>query len=248
MIRSRHLLLALALAMPACVVHGRGSLAVDSTTPVVYQEPPPPRQETVTVRPGYIWIQGRWDWRHGQWAWADGHWERQRAGHHWQPGRWDQRGNSWVWVEGTWQAGAGAPTNVTNAQGGVTVTGGSTTGPIVNDHRTPQPPPPTDTSRAQGGVTVTGGAGVTVSAYPTAAPPPLRVETVTARPVFVWITGRWDWRGGRWDWVAGHWERERANQVWVGGRWELQGKRWVWVEGRWDVRAAPGPKVRDHRH
>ena len=60
MIRSRHLLLVLALAMPACVVSGRGSMSVESTTPVVYEEPPPPQQEVITVRPGHVWIKGRY--------------------------------------------------------------------------------------------------------------------------------------------------------------------------------------------
>ena len=87
-----------------------------------------------------------------------------------------------------------------------------------------------------------------ISQYPTAAPPPVRVETVQAKAGYVWIAGRWDWRGGQWAWVDGHWERERANQIWIAGSWQLQGNRWVWVEGRWDVRAAPGPQVRDHRH
>ena len=109
MTRSRHLLLVLALALPSCMVSGRGSMSVESTTPVVYQEPPPPQQEVVTVRPGHVWIKGRWDWRNGQWQWVAGHWERERAGYYWSEGRWDRRGNQWVWVEGTWQMGASNP-------------------------------------------------------------------------------------------------------------------------------------------
>src|SRR5262245_52232528 len=105
MIRARHLLLVLALALPACVVSGRGSLAVESTTPVVYQEPPAPQTETFSVRPGHVWIKGRWDWRHGNWVWVGGHYERERAGYYWTEGSWQARGNQWVWVEGTWQMG-----------------------------------------------------------------------------------------------------------------------------------------------
>ena len=85
--------------------------------------------------------------------------------------------------------------------------------------------------------------------YPTAAPPPVRVESYGApRAGFVWIAGRWNWLNGRWEWVAGHWERERANMSWVPGRWELQGNYYVWIEGRWDQAAPPPPTVRDHRH
>src|SRR5258705_4661087 len=127
MIRSRHLLLVLALALPACVVSGRGSLAVEATTPVVYQEPPPPQAEVFSVRPGHIWIKGRWDWRQGQWVWVNGHYERERSGQYWAEGRWDNRGNQWVWVDGNWQTGnVQPPPTVGGAQGGVVVTGGAT--------------------------------------------------------------------------------------------------------------------------
>jgi hypothetical protein len=248
MIRSRHLLLVLALAMPACMVSGRGTMAVETGAVVVYEEPPPPRAEVqVHSRPGFVWVRGRWDWRGGQWVWVDGHWERERAGHHWQEGRWDRRGNQWVWVEGRWHTGSVTPPpTVGGAQGGVVVTEGHHGHHGHQGHHAPPPPANTGTASAQGGVTVTGGA----TAYPTAAPPPVQVETVSPKAGHIWIAGRWDWRGGRWEWVPGHWERERANHVWVTGRWELQGNRWVWVDGRWDVRAAPapqGPKVRDHR-
>src|SRR4051794_31960968 len=101
MIRTRHLFLVIALALPACVVSGRGSLQVESTTPVVYQEPPPPQAEVVSARPGFVFVRGRWDWRNGQWVWMGGHWERERAGYVWNEGRWNQRGNQWVWVEGS---------------------------------------------------------------------------------------------------------------------------------------------------
>jgi hypothetical protein len=92
---------------------------------------------------------------------------------------------------------------------------------------------------------------VTVSAYPTAAPPPPRTESYGApRAGFIWLSGRWDWRNGNWAWVDGHWERERANQAGTAGRWELQGNRWIWIDGSWQVRSQPapaGPTVRDHR-
>src|SRR5690349_3312968 len=84
-----------------CTVSGQGTIGVE-TTPVVYQEPPPPRVETVTVNPGHIWIKGRWQWVNGNWAWVNGHWEAQRTGYMWSEGRWERRGNRWEWVEGTW--------------------------------------------------------------------------------------------------------------------------------------------------
>ena len=102
MFNKRNLLVIIALAMPACVVSGRGSLAVDATTPVVYQEPPAPQVETVTVNPGHVWVKGRWDWRGGQWVWMAGHWEAERVGFAWNEGRWDRRGNQWVWDAGPW--------------------------------------------------------------------------------------------------------------------------------------------------
>src|SRR4051812_46656901 len=72
-----------------------------------------------------------------------------------------------------------------------------------------------------------------VNAVPTAPPPAARVERHGARPGFVWISGRWDWRNGRWGWTAGHWERQQRGRRWTEGRWERQGDRYVWVDGRW---------------
>jgi hypothetical protein len=223
----------LAVATPACVVRGTGTVGVAGTT-TVYSDPPPAQVETVETRPGFVWVRGHYVWMNGQWRWTAGHWERERAGYAWTDGRWERRGNAWVWVDGTWTVSS-QPV-VAPAQVGVVVTGGATTTTTVVEQ---QPVAP-----AQGGVSVT------VGAYPTAAPPPPRVENQQPRAGFVWISGRWDWRGGQWTWIDGHWERERANQVWVSGRWENQGGRWVWVEGRWEAHAAAptGPVIRDHRH
>jgi len=221
MTRTLILVFGLAVASQACVASGQATMGVD-TTPVVYQNPPPPRVETYGMRPGFLYVKGRWNWQNGQWVWAAGHWERERAGYAWSDGRWEQRGNRWEWIEGTWGVSSGPPP--VTAQGGVTVS---------------SEPPPREGPVAQGGVTVS-------SEYPTAAPPPLRSENQAARAGFVWVSGRWDWKSGNWAWVDGHWERERANEAWVAGRWELQGNRWIWVEGRWEKHAA-GPAVRDHR-
>ena len=95
----------------------------------VEEEPPPPRQTVVEVRPGFVFVQGRWDRRGGQWVWMDGHWERERVGHMWVDGRWERRGRRHVWVEGSWRARSSGPAN----------------GPVIRDHRDrggPPPPPP----------------------------------------------------------------------------------------------------------
>ena len=240
MIRVRYLVIALGLS--ACAVKGSGSMQVETTGGVVYQEPPPPQVETVEVRPGFVWIKGRYQWRNGQWAWVGGHWERERAGYVWTEGRWEHRGNQWVWVEGSWAVSSQPATTVT-------VTTAPPPTVEVRDHRTPEPAPPPGPvvrdHRDGGGAAV--GATVTISAYPTAAPPPVRVENPGTKGGFVWVAGHWNWKNGAWDWENGHWERERANMVWTAGRWELQGGRYVWIEGKWEA-GAPGPTVRDHRH
>lgn len=231
------LALSAGIAAPACTVRGSGYVGVQ-TTPVVYQEPPAPQVETVSARPGYVWLRGRWDWQNGQWMWIGGHWERERSGYAYSDGRWERRGNSWHWIEGNWQV--------------TTVTTSTTTNdPYPNGGTDPNWVPnttgPANSRSPAGSTTVTVSGGM----YPTQAPPPVRVENYGApRTGFLWVSGRWDWRNGNWAWIDGHWERERANMMWYPGRWELQGNYYVWVEGRWD-RAAPaqptGPVIRDHR-
>lgn len=241
--------LALGLALSAatgCTVRGSGYVGVQ-TTPVVYQEPPAPQVETVSARPGFVWVRGRWDWQNGQWAWVGGHWERERVGYAWTEGRWERRGNSWHWIEGSWSTS----TNVSVNDGNATGWQPSNQGP-ANGGAAPANPgngtgwQPSNQGPANGGAAPAGG-----GMYPTVAPPPARVENYGApRANFLWVAGRWDWRNGSWTWVDGHWERERANMQWFPGRWELQGNYYVWIEGRWDRAAAPppsGPVVRDHR-
>lgn len=252
MVRLRGLIYCISLVIAAgsggCVVRGQGTVGIRPAAYVVYEQPPPPRVEPVSVRPGFVWIRGRWVWMNGQWRWNDGHWERERAGYAWSEGQWEQRGNQWVWVDGRWTASSQPPPmvqptrpapNLDNAPGGVIVSG---SGGAPPPPRWNAAPAPTDT--APGGVVVSGG-----GQWPTSAPPPLRAERPGTRTGFIWIEGHWDWRAGNWTWIDGHWERERANRMWVAGRWESQGNRWIWIDGRWEVRAAQpaGPIIRDHR-
>ena len=84
---------------------------------------------------------------------------------------------------------------------------------------------------------------------PTAAPPPLREENFEARPGFVFVRGRWDWRNGNWAWIDGHWEKERPGKRWREARWEMRDGAYLLVDGDWDEApmyptAAPPPSAR----
>ena len=112
-----------------CVVEARGRVVAPAPVAVVEvdEEPPPPRVVVTEVRPGFLFIQGRWYRRGGRWEWSEGHWERERPGQVWVAGRWERRGNKHVWVEGSWRASGGG-------------------GAVVRDHRAEPPrPPPSDT-------------------------------------------------------------------------------------------------------
>src|SRR5262249_35576089 len=85
--------IAVAAAAPGCFVEARGHARYSGGAVATYEAPPPPREEQVEMRPGYVWIQGRWDWRGGQWVWVDGRWEAQRSGYEWQQGSWIQSDN-----------------------------------------------------------------------------------------------------------------------------------------------------------
>ena len=104
--------LAALLALPSvgCMVHGSGGAYVSAPVAVVEveSEPPPPRVVHYDTRPGFIYIEGRWNWSGGQWVWMDGYYERERVGYSYAPGRWERRGRRHVWVEGRWNAGAAA--------------------------------------------------------------------------------------------------------------------------------------------
>jgi hypothetical protein len=138
----------------------------------------------------------------------DDHHEPHREGMVWITGRWDwaRREHKWNWVPGHWER--------------------ERRGKHWREARWEQ--------RDGVFVLVEGDwIDAPVSRFPTAAPPPPRVERPAGRPGMLWISGRWDWRDGGWVWVTGHWERERAAQRWNEGRWELRGDHWEWIEGGW---------------
>src|SRR5262245_7356881 len=133
--RTRRIMSALALALvvattaSACVVTATGRARFRGGAVVVYDEPPAPRYEQVTVRPGQVFIRGHWGWQNNQWVWTNGYWESQRTGYVWADGYWERRGNSWHWIEGRW-----------TASGSVAVdNGGYQQRPPVVDQRQEQP-------------------------------------------------------------------------------------------------------------
>lgn len=234
--------LALALgATSACVVRAHGRVRTGAV--VVYEEPPPPQEEPVEARAGFVWVRGRYDWQNGRWMWVPGHWERERAGYGWQDGRWERRDGSWHWVEGQWIVA-----------GSATVDTGR---PQVVDHRNPPPPPPghvgahSQNPDGSGVGVVVGNGQVVVNVHgPTQPPPPIRVESPgAARRGFIWVNGHYEWRNAQegYIWVPGHWERQKANMVWFDGRWELQGNVYVWIEGGWRAQGAPANPSVDRR-
>ena len=72
--------------------------------------------------------------------------------------------------------------------------------------------------------------------YVDEAPPPRRVEVISARPGpdFVWIEGYWSWND-RYVWVPGRWDRPpRRNLRWASGRWRHgPHHQWYWEPGHW---------------
>lgn len=78
-------------------------------------------------------------------------------------------------------------------------------------------------------------AGCSAQVTVRSAPPPERVETVTAAPSaqHFWVKGHWQYNGERYAWVPGRWEARRVNAVWAPGHWRRVSGGWVWVEGRW---------------
>jgi hypothetical protein len=83
-----------------CVARGHYS-----TGAVVASQPPPPRYEAADPRPGYVWVDGRWDWDpgYGEWVWYEGYYEPMRPGYVYVRGNWVNRGSQYVYERPRWQ-------------------------------------------------------------------------------------------------------------------------------------------------
>lgn len=97
--------LALAVALAAC--GARGDEVTEPAATVVDEAPPPPVAERVELRPGSIWVRGRWQLRGGRWRWQPGRYQRARDGLDWIDGHWQLEGDRYRWIEGRWRAARG---------------------------------------------------------------------------------------------------------------------------------------------
>jgi hypothetical protein len=70
----------------------------------------------------------------------------------------------------------------------------------------------------------------------TEAPPAARVESVSYRPGYVWVSGHYVRDGRHWRWNNGYYIRDRPNYVYTQPRWERRGRGYVYVEGSWRPR------------
>jgi hypothetical protein len=79
------------------------------------------------------------------------------------------------------------------------------------------------------------------------APPPLRVETVVARPGagYVWARGYWDWSGAGWTWIPGRWVvAPAARATWIPARYTRVSGGWQYVPAHWSTqRVVTGEKA-----
>jgi len=87
-----------------------GCYATASTRPAhvyvateVRTAPPRPRVVRVRARPGYVYVQGRWEYDGYDWRWREGYYVRERPGYVYNQGRWDRRGDHYVWIQGAWR-------------------------------------------------------------------------------------------------------------------------------------------------
>jgi hypothetical protein len=86
----------IAFTVPGCAARGRGVVYVSDRTP------PAPRYVEAPHRPGYVYVQGRWENYDTGWTWRDGYYARQRPGEVFIQGRWYADGGRWRWRDGYW--------------------------------------------------------------------------------------------------------------------------------------------------
>jgi hypothetical protein len=53
-------------------------------------------------RPGYVWVNGRYNYTNNQWYWQNGYWQNEQPGRYWVQGTWTNQNNGYVWVDGYW--------------------------------------------------------------------------------------------------------------------------------------------------
>ncbi|UJB16245.1 hypothetical protein [Xanthomonas translucens] len=67
------------------------------------QSAPPPRFERVVVRPGYVWTPGYWHWNGHRHAWVGGRYVVERPGYVYVDPRWEHRGPGYRFHDGYWR-------------------------------------------------------------------------------------------------------------------------------------------------
>jgi hypothetical protein len=65
-------------------------------------DPPPPREEVIRPRVGFVWIGGYHRWRDNGYVWVPGHYARERRGHEWRGGSWERHEDHYDWRRGGW--------------------------------------------------------------------------------------------------------------------------------------------------
>ncbi|MCE9638198.1 MAG: hypothetical protein K8T90_21050, partial [Planctomycetes bacterium] len=235
-----------------------GSWADDAAAAYPREAPPAPR--TRRPRAGQVIVGARWEWKGGKWEWNDGREEAERPGKKFRDGRWEKKGDQWSFVDGAWEddAAAAYPREAPPAPRARRPRAGQV---IVgarwewkggkwewNDGREEAERPGKKfrdgrwEKRGDQWAFVDGDWEDDLTAFPRQAPPAPRNERPRARPGYVFIPGRWDWKNGKWEWEAGRTEPERAGKKWREGRWEKKGDVYAFVDGAWDDDVAAYPR------
>ncbi|NGZ83556.1 YXWGXW repeat-containing protein [Duganella aceris] len=107
MIKRTHTLYAAAmLALSAAAFAPAIASAQVGVSVVIRDAPPPPRYERVPApRHGYVWAPGYWDWRGNRHHWIGGTWVTARPGYVYMQPRWEQRDGRWYRQEARWDRG-----------------------------------------------------------------------------------------------------------------------------------------------